>query len=153
MGMEIERKFLAIGDAWRKDVRGKSYCQGYLSRSPGRTVRVRIEGEEARLTIKGPMQGISRLEFEYPIPLNDAKQMQGLCTSPLVIKTRYVVPHDGRRWEIDEFHGENEGLVIAEIELDRTDDVINLPPWIGKEVSGDTRYCNSNLSIHPYRSW
>ena len=151
--IEIERKFLVTSEAWRPGALGESYCQGYLSSYPHPTVRVRTRGAEGFLTIKGEAEGISRLEFEYAIPVNEAQELQRLCTTPLVVKMRYRVAYEGAIWEIDEFQGENEGLIVAEIELDREDRAIKLPPWIGQEVSDDPRYSNSNLSIYPFKKW
>ncbi|MFI0348675.1 MAG: CYTH domain-containing protein [Chthoniobacterales bacterium] len=153
MSTEIERKFLVIGDAWRHNATGKAYCQGYLSRDVNATVRVRVEGNKACITVKGPIHGISRSEFEYSIPVADAIAMQELCKTPLISKTRYRIPYENHVWEVDEFHDENEGLVVAEVELDHENEQIEIPPWIGLEVSNDRRYCNSNLSINPYKSW
>ncbi|MBX9577778.1 MAG: CYTH domain-containing protein [Chthoniobacterales bacterium] len=153
MPIEIERKFLITSDTWRLGAIGENYCQGYLSQYPNPTVRVRTEGQKAFLTIKGKSQGISRPEFEYEILFKEAQELQKLCITPLVTKTRYKILHEGMTWEVDEFHGENEGLIVAEIELDKPDAIIKLPPWIGQEVSDDPRYCNSNLSIHPFRNW
>ena len=153
MGVEIERKFLVTSKAWLLGAIGEAYCQGYLSQYPSPTVRVRKEGKKAFLTIKGKSKEISRPEFEYEIPFDEAQELQHLCTTPLVIKTRYKILHEGMIWEVDEFHGENEGLIVAEIELDKLDAIIKLPPWIGQEVSDDPRYCNSNLSTHPFTTW
>ena len=153
MGTEIERKFLVVGDDWRAGASGTSYVQGYLSRDVERIVRIRQAGPAAYLTIKGVAQGVRRPEFEYPIPLSDAQQLMGLCLRPLVEKTRYVIKYAGKRWEVDEFHGDNYGLILAEIELSREDEPIDIPPWIGQEVSGDPRYFNSSLSEHPYTEW
>jgi adenylate cyclase len=153
MGMEIERKFLIVNDSWRPGAKGIPYAQGYLSRGRGNTVRIRIAGEEAFLTIKGPVVGISRPEFEYSIPLPEAREMLSLCNGPLIEKTRFKVFSEGHLWEIDEFHGENDGLIVAEIELTDPDEEVALPLWIGKEVTGESRYYNSNLTIHPYRTW
>ncbi|MCX6957424.1 MAG: CYTH domain-containing protein [Verrucomicrobiae bacterium] len=153
MPIEIERKFLVTSDAWRLGATGEAYCQGYLSQYPNPTVRVRMEGKKAFLTIKGKTNEIARPEFEYEIPFDEAQELQHLCVTPLVIKTRYKILHEGMTWEVDEFHGENEGLIVAEIELDKPDAIIKLPPWIGQEVSDDPRYCNSNLSIHPFTRW
>ncbi len=153
MGIEIERKFLVKSMEWRMGASGTTYCQGYLSRSPEATVRVRIEGDDSFLTIKGPLQGIRRAEYEYPIPFKDAEELIRLCVSPLVIKTRYEILYKKQLWEVDEFHGENDGLILAEIELTDPDEPIKLPPWIGEEVSSDTRYYNSNLATHPFTRW
>ena len=153
MPVEIERKFLVTSDAWRLGSLGKAYCQGYLSRSPEATVRVRTEGDEACLTIKGKTEGISRPEFEYRIPFQEAQELQQLCKTPLVIKTRHEILYEGATWEVDEFHGENKGLIVAEIEMDDPETPLKIPPWIGKEVTHDARYYNSNLSTHPFSGW
>ncbi len=154
MGHEIERKFLLSSDEWRRGAQGQLYRQGYLSTDTARTVRVRIVGQRALLTIKGLTRGISRLEFEYEIPLADATRLlDELCHRPLIEKTRYEVGHAGLTWEIDEFHGDNKGLVVAEVELSAEDQHIELPGWVGAEVSGDARYYNANLAQHPYSQW
>lgn len=154
MSLEIERKFLVISDEWRESAdEGITFCQGYLSRTPEATVRVRMEGDNSFLTIKGPLKGIVRSEFEYPIPLEDVEKLLGLCTTPLVIKKRYRIRYKKMLWEVDEFHGENEGLILAEIELPTPETAIALPPWVGKEVSGEMRYYNSNLATHPFKRW
>jgi adenylate cyclase len=154
MGMEIERKFLVTSDAWRQEAKGVRYVQAYLSTAPGRTVRVRIAGEKAYLTVKGGAKGISRAEFEYSIPMVDAEEMiTSICEQPPIDKYRYRIPFAGFTWEVDEFHGENEGLVVAEIELLTEDTPFDLPPWIGAEVSHDHRYANSSLIRLPYRLW
>jgi len=154
MGYEIERKFLVVGNQWKKDTDGTLYRQGYLSTEKERTVRVRSIENSAFLTVKGINSGIRRLEFEYEIPLSDAETMlEDLCEQPIIEKYRYRIIYNGFTWEVDEFLGENAGLVIAEIELDNEEQSFERPPWIGKEVSGDPRYFNSVLSIHPYQSW
>ncbi|HVW04386.1 MAG TPA: CYTH domain-containing protein [Vicinamibacterales bacterium] len=155
MATEIERKFLVTGPGWRAvGARGVPFRQGYLSTTADRVVRVRIEGDCAVLTIKGRTTGITRVEFEYPIPLADATTMIGtLCERPIVEKTRYRVLVNGVTWEIDEFHGDNDGLVVAEVELASADQPVTTPPWIGREVSNDPRYFNANLVSHPYREW
>ncbi|MDF1754888.1 MAG: CYTH domain-containing protein [Verrucomicrobiales bacterium] len=153
MGQEIERKFLVRSDGWRtaSPVR---FVQGYLSVEKERTVRVRIEGEEARLTIKGVSQGITRSEFEYSIPLADAEVLlEDLCQKPLIDKHRTTVKLGDHIWEIDEFHGANEGLIVAEIELESIDEPFEKPDWLGPEVSEDPRYYNANLVNHPYSQW
>jgi adenylate cyclase len=152
MALEIERKFLVCGDAWRVAT-GTYYCQGYLNRDKHRTVRVRIAGDKAFLTVKGPNAGIVRSEFEYGIPVDDARQLLELCEKPLIEKHRRAVQHHGFTWEVDEFLGENEGLIIAEIELQSPDQSFDRPGWVGEEVTGDSRYYNSNLSSRPYRTW
>ena len=156
MGVEIERKFLireGFESQWKGDVTGIPYVQGYLCRERGRTVRVRIAGPKAYLTIKGEVQGISRPEFEYAIPVEDARAMLLLCDGPLVEKTRHLIPHEGHVWEVDVFHGENEGLTLAEIELKAEGQKVPLPGWAGREVTGDQHYYNSSLSQHPYWEW
>jgi CYTH domain-containing protein len=154
MGQEIERKFLVKGTAWKAQAAGMLYRQGYLSSVKERTVRVRIGGEKAFLTIKGLNKGVTRTEFEYPVPVDDAAAMlDGLCERPLIEKTRYVLPSGGYTWEIDEFHGDNDGLVMAEVELQRADDKPPLPEWVGEEVSSDARYFNSNLVKKPFKTW
>lgn len=154
MGKEIERKFLIKGDEWKKLGKGTVYRQGYLSTVKERVVRVRTIDDKGYLTIKGINRGATRLEYEYEIPLQDANEMlDELCERPLIEKTRYVVPYAGLKWEIDEFAGENQGLVFAEVELTNENQKIELPDWIGEEVTGDPRYFNSNLIKHPYTKW
>ena len=152
MGIEIERKFLVVGDAWRESP-GRDYAQGYLSRDKQRTVRVRIVEDAAWLTVKGASAGATRAEFEYAIPLADAQALLGLCDGPLVRKRRRVVVHAGATWEIDEFEGDNAGLVVAEIELGSEDEAFEPPSWLGAEVTHDARYFNSNLAASPYSTW
>jgi adenylate cyclase len=133
---------------------GVLYRQGYLSSAMERTVRVRLAGDRGYLTVKGLTSGISRSEFEYPIPIADAAAMlDELCERPLIEKTRYCEQFAGRTWEIDVFHGDNNGLVVAEIELANVADQIVLPPWAAQEVSDDSRYFNSNLVANPYKNW
>ncbi|MBW4419213.1 MAG: CYTH domain-containing protein [Myxacorys californica WJT36-NPBG1] len=152
--MEIERKFLVSNDDWRTLATGTLYRQGYIPTTDQRTVRVRIAGQQGFLTIKGKTQGISRSEFEYEIPLEDAAQLlDTLCDPPLIEKHRYRIPLDGLVWEVDEFLGENAGLIVAEVELADEAQAIALPSWIGQEVSSDLRYYNSNLAKHPFRHW
>jgi adenylate cyclase len=152
MATEIERKFLVQGTQWRNGAR-LSIKQGYLNRDKARTVRVRIRGEQAFLTVKGLTQGASRAEFEYEIPLADAEELLKLSDGPMIEKDRYVLVHDGSKWEVDEFHGDNSGLVVAEIELQSQDEQFSRPPWLGREVTDDNRYYNSSLAGHPYRDW
>ncbi len=153
MPVEIERKFLVVGNDWRRQARGERFCQGYLARADGVTVRVRRAGDTAFIAIKGPSNGLARQEFEYHIPLEDADSMlQHLCERPLIEKTRYEVLHAGHIWHIDEFHGRNAGLVIAEVELDSPMETIELPAWIGAEVTDDERYRNSRLVDQPLGS-
>lgn len=154
MGMEIERKFLVKGDAWREGACGTAFRQGYLSSARERTVRVRTAGGRGFLTVKGPTSGVTRAEFEYEIPLADAERMlDELAERPLVEKMRYRIPQGPYVWEIDEFFGENEGLIVAEIELPDEDAEFERPEWLGEEVSSDPRYFNSNLVRNPYRNW
>ena len=155
MSKEIERKFLVIGDSWRKKAVGVLYRQGYLNSVKERTVRVRTIGEKGFLTVKGLTVGCTRLEFEYEIPFADAKKMlDELAEKPIIEKFRYVIPVNNRlKWEIDEFLGENQGLVVAEIELPSEAADFPKPTWLGKEVSQDPRFFNSNLVSNPYSTW
>jgi adenylate cyclase len=154
MGKEIERKFLIKSDGWRSLASGTMYRQGYLSTVKERTVRVRTVGERGFLTIKGVTTGVTRAEFEYEIPVTEANAMlDSLCERPLIEKSRYRIEHRGLVWEVDEFFGENQGLVIAEVELVNEGQRIDLPSWVGEEVSDDPRYFNSNLTKHPYTRW
>ena len=155
MGLDIVRKFLLVGDEWRGLSPGGSYyCQGYLNTAKERTVRVRVAGDRAFLTIKGVSAGASRLEFEYPLPLEDAKVLlEQLAEKPLVEKFRHAVSYRGVLWEVDEFLGSNEGLILAEIGLESEDQVFDKPVWIGEEVTSDPRYYNANLVKKPYREW
>ncbi|MES2183801.1 MAG: CYTH domain-containing protein [Pseudomonadota bacterium] len=152
MALEIERKFLVIGTAWRQGA-GTRFRQGYLNRDKQRTVRVRLAGDQAFLTVKGPTQGATRSEFEYAIPLADAEAMLALCDGPLVEKIRRVVVFEGMAWEVDEFLGDNAGLVVAEIELASEDQPFARPAWLGREVTDDARYFNSNLATFPFSRW
>ena len=154
MGIEIERKFLVVGDGWREQAVGVPYCQGYIRTEGQSTVRVRIAGETGYLTLKGPTTGLSRLEFEYEIPLTDADQLlRELCDRPLIEKIRHRIDYQGMSWEIDEFSGDNTGLILAEVELEAPDQVIEYPPWIGQDVSHDSRYFNAALAQAPFSSW
>lgn len=154
--IEIERKFLPAGDDWRKEVSGSVQIrQGYLCRDPERTVRVRISGDCGYLTIKGPKIGASAPEFEYPIPAADALELMLMCEG-VVEKFRHFIPLAGdpaRVWEVDEFLGQNQGLVVIELELQSEDEQIAVPSWVGREVTLDGRYLNSNLSRLPYSKW
>jgi len=153
MPTEIERKFLVKGDDWRNLGVGTRYCQGYIA-TGARTVRVRVVGDRGFITIKGPTSGIARAEYEYPIPVEDALEMlQTLCDPPLIQKIRHRVDWGGLVWEIDEFEGENQGLILAEVELTDANQAIVFPDWIGEEVSNDPRYYNSNLGRHPFSKW
>lgn len=154
MGKEIERRFLVNGDGWRSLGVGVDYKQGFLSTVKERVVRVRIAGTKATLTIKGVTEGITRLEFEYEIPLTDAQRMLDLlCERPWIEKTRHRIVLGDLVWEVDEFHGENQGLIMAEVELSDEHQAIELPSWVGKEVSHDSRYYNANLVQTPFSLW
>lgn len=152
--MEIERKFLVKSDSWRKSAVGINFRQGYLPTGDSCVVRIRTMGPEAVLTIKSRTVGISRQEFEYAIPGLEAEQLlNSVCELPLIEKTRYQVRYQGFIWEIDVFRGENEGLIIAEIELEDENQKFSLPEWIGQEVSDDPRFFNVNLVKNPYKNW
>lgn len=155
MAVEIERKFLLRNDDWRQMAdAGRDYRQGYLQGDRTIAVRVRVAADKAWLTVKGGGAGIARLEYEYAIPVADADEMlDKLCMQPLIEKRRYRVPVGIHVWEVDVFHGLNQGLVLAEIELDSVDEAFERPDWLGEEVSGDPRYFNTYLSRHPYSGW
>ncbi|MBD1996394.1 CYTH domain-containing protein [Leptolyngbya sp. FACHB-541] len=154
MATEIERKFLVVGDEWRKSAIGTSYRQGYIFSDVRRTVRVRVAGEKGFLTIKGTAVGLVRPEFEYAIPTEDATLMlDTLCDRPLIEKTRHVLRQGDLTWEIDEFAGENQGLIVAEVELSDENQPVELPSWIGPEVSHDPRYFNAALAKNPFSHW
>lgn len=154
MAVEIERKFLVVADDWKRLAKPVFMRQGYLSSQAGRVVRVRIEDQSAMLTIKGKTVGISRGEWEYPIPLKDAQELlNGLCEQPLIEKNRYRIAIDDLIWEVDEFFGENAGLVVAEVELRDAEQTFAKPAWLGMEVSHDHRYANANLFKHPFSKW
>ena len=153
MANEIERKF-RVDPSWTPDGEGTSLEQGYLSSQQERTVRVRIAGSSAKLTVKGITTGVTRSEYEYAIPLADATAMlRDLCEKPHIAKRRHIVMHGGHKWEVDVFSGDNAGLVIAELELRDENEPFERPPWLREEVSHDARYFNSNLIKQPYRSW
>jgi CYTH domain-containing protein len=154
MSIEIERKFLVRGEAWRPMTRATPYRQGYLG-NPGKgTVRVRIAGDRGYLAVKGITAGLTRQEYEYEIPLADAETMLAdLCEKPLIEKNRYRVPVGSHVWEIDEFFGENRGLLVAEVELQSQSEPFERPAWIGEEVSDDPRYFNANLVAKPFTKW
>ena len=154
MGVEIERKFLLAGDGWKNRVKGDTIRQGYLSADHDRVVRVRVMNQDAFITIKSSADGLFRNEWEYPIPLVDAEDMLlRLCLRPLIEKTRYRIAHEGMIWEVDEFFGENAGLLIAEIELESVNQAFSLPEWVGREVTNDPRYYNTNLMRNPFQVW
>lgn len=155
MATEIERKFLVLNDEWRRKA-NKSFriAQGYLAISESSVTRVRIKGDDqAFLTIKGKTEGISRQEFEYPIPVEDAEALLLLCHGGIIDKHRHIIVEDGTEFELDVFSGENEGLVIAEVELESEASAFARPSWLGKEVSDDPRYFNAALSKKPFRTW
>lgn len=154
MSIEIERKFLVKNDRWRHLGEGVTYRQGYLSVDIERTVRVRAAGNKGFLTIKGKTTNAARDEFEYNIPVKEAnKMLDVLCKRPLIEKTRYEIIIDDLIWEVDEFWGENEGLIIAEVELQDINQKIKLPEWIGEEVTSDPAYYNANLMQNPFSAW
>ncbi len=155
MAVEIERKFTLKNDNWRKDVqRSQRYVQGYLAGNDRSSIRVRIAGDKANLNIKSATLGIFRQEYEYDIPLSDAEEMiETLCEKPVIDKIRHFVSFAGKTWEIDEFSGENQGLIVAEVELDSENEQITLPEWVDEDVSHDTRYYNVCLVKNPYKNW
>ena len=159
MAIEIERKFLLANDHWRQQVSAThTIRQGYLvdalKENATASVRVRIEGERANINIKRAVIGVEREEYEYPVPLDEAAEMiERLCHRPCIEKQRHIVEYQGHKWEIDEFFGDNAGLIVAEIELASADEVFSRPDWLGEEVSDDPRYYNVNLVARPYRSW
>ncbi|MGZ8513847.1 MAG: CYTH domain-containing protein [Candidatus Limnocylindrales bacterium] len=153
MGIEIERKFLVRDRSVIDGLTGIAYRQGYLSLDPARTVRVRRAGDHGYLTIKGRSTGPSRAEFEYEIPIDDVESLLALCEGPLIEKTRHRIGHAGRTWEVDVFHGANDGLVVAEVELASIDAPVHVPDWVGEEVTSDARYFNASLVRRPYGTW
>jgi adenylate cyclase len=154
MPQEIERKFLVRGNGWRDHGAGVPYRQGYLSTVAERTVRVRLIRDKGWLTIKGITVGATRAEYEYEIPADEAGEMLDvLCERPLIEKTRYRIEHQGLIWDVDEFDGDNAGLIIAEVELEEEDQAMVLPDWVGEEVTDDPRYYNANLIANPYTTW
>lgn len=152
MGTEIERKFLVTGSEWRQ-ADAVRFSQGYLNRDKERTVRVRVAGESATLTVKGINIGAKRAEYEYEIPVSHALELLKICDGVILEKNRHIVVYNGLIWEVDEFLGENKGLVVAEVELESDDQSFDRPEWVGQEVTADPRYFNSNLSTNPYRNW
>ena len=152
MPTEIERKFLVKGNGWSQG-QGIHICQGYLNRDKERTVRVRILGDKAFLTIKGMNIGAIRAEYEYEIPVSHAEELLQICDGVILEKNRHIVVYNGFIWEVDEFLGENKGLVVAEVELGSEDQSFDRPKWLGQEVTADPRYFNSNLCSHPYCKW
>ena len=153
MALEIERKFLVKEGTWRNE-KGTTYRQGYLNSTKERTVRVRIVDGNGYLTVKGISRGAVRVEYEYEIPGAEAEAMlNDLCEKPLIEKMRYKIEFKGLVWEVDEFFGENQGLIVAEVELESEDQTFAKPEWVGEEVTGDPKYFNANLIHHPYNRW
>lgn len=153
MAKEIERKFLVRQDLWQPQSAGTEIAQGYLVAKKECAVRVRLAAGRGWLTVKGPTRGIERSEYEYEVPPEEARAMLALCESPWIEKRRYVEKHGAHTWEIDCFFGENEGLVVAEIELSAADEAFEAPPWLGEEVSADSRYLNASLLRLPFSRW
>lgn len=153
MSVEIERKFLVYEDLIPEADEEITMVQAYLQAEPERTVRVRIAGDQAFLTIKGIMHGISRSEFEYEIPLQDAEELIKLAVWEPIKKVRHLIFQHGKKWEVDFFEGENQGLILAEVELQNEDETVDLPSWIKREVTGDFHYHNSFLAQHPFSNW
>lgn len=154
MGKEIERKFLLKNDSWRSLAKGTKYRQGYLNSAKERIVRVRTIDDKGFLTIKGITTGATRAEYEYEIPEKDVTAMlDDLCEKPIIEKNRYKIDFAGFIWEVDEFFGDNQGLIVAEVELESEDQSFEKPEWIGDEVTGDPKYFNSNLILNPYTKW
>ena len=154
MATEIERKFLVLGDGWRGQGKSQLIRQGFFLSVKDRGVRLRVIGDKAFITMKSESIGFTRKEFEYEIPMEDATEiLSTLCEPPLVEKTRNWLSHKGKTWVVDEFHGENDGLILAEIELDSEDETVERPDWAGMEVSDNPRYYNIYLAKHPYKSW
>ena len=156
MAQEIERKYLVLDDSFKREAFSKSHIQqGYICSERGRTVRIRIRDTRAYITIKGPSLngGLSRYEFEQEIPLDDAQQLMQLCEPGIIDKTRWLVKSDRHTFEVDEFHGDNDGLVMAEVELENEQDTPKIPHFIGKEVTGNRRYYNSQLRQRPFKTW
>ena len=152
MALEIERKFLVTGNDWQVTI-GVQFSQGYLNRDKSRTVRVRVAGNQGFLTIKGETKGATRTEFEYEIPVSDAESLLKMCEGPIIQKVRRNIDYKGFKWEVDEFQGDNLGLVVAEIELSDENQPFEKPSWIGKEVTYDAHYFNANLAQHPFNTW
>jgi len=154
MGKEIERKFLLKNSKWKEGITAAFFQQGYILINENKALRVRLEGNRAHLNIKSSIDGINRYEYEYEIPVSDAVEMlEKLCIKPIIEKNRYIVYFADKKWEIDEFSGENEGLVVAEIELKDENEYFEKPDWLGEEVTFDKRYYNSSLATHPYKKW
>lgn len=155
MPIEIERKFLLASEDWREEVvRSSRIRQGYLGKIDKASVRIRVQGDKANINVKSATLGMRRMEYEYEIPLSEAEEMlEQLCQKPQVDKTRFIVERGQHVWEIDEFYGDNEGLLVAEVELGSEDEVFEKPAWLGEEVTEDPRYYNVNLRKHPFKDW
>ena len=154
MAIEIERKFLVKQPPLHLATYSLNIKQGYIVKNKNKVIRVRKQDLDYFLTIKGSNAGISRLEFEFPIPKDDAEELfLHFCQTDIINKTRYYIKHENHTWEVDEFHGKNQGLIIAELELQSEDEKFNLPDWIGDEISNDNKYFNMNLSKHPFKDW
>jgi len=155
MATEIERKFLILNQDWQEYTKSELHIvQGYLATNEFSSTRIRIQNDKANINIKSATLGITRTEFEYSIPVGDARLMlEDLCIKPVIEKTRFTVEHMGHAWEIDVFSGDNEGLIVAEIELSSPDEAFEKPSWIGEEVSNDARYYNACLVNNPYKNW
>jgi adenylate cyclase len=154
MALEIERKYLVDLEKLGTLENGTRIKQAYLSTNKDAVVRVRVKNDKAYLTIKGSNIGVTRLEFEYEIPLIEANEMlDKLCQKPVIDKTRYLIDYENHTWELDIFYGDNEGLVVVEVELSSEDETIILPSWVKEEVTSDARYYNSNLMKHPFKDW
>ena len=155
MAVEIEHKFLVVNDNWRSQIsRSVRYCQAYLSSAPTSSIRIRISDQHAWLNIKSATLGTQRLEYEYEIPLADANELlANLCRKPIIEKTRHFIYHASHLWEIDEFLGDNDGLIVAEVELQAVGEHFEKPDWLGQDVTEDKRYYNNNLVNHPYCQW
>ena len=153
MALEIERKFLVTGDFKSQAYSSSRITQGYILSAGGKTVRIRIRDDKGYITIKGPSKGFSRYEWEKEIALDEAQQLMELCERPLIDKTRYLIKSGRHVFEVDEFYGDNEGLIMAEVELGSDDEAFEKPEWLGKEVTGDRKYYNSHRRVYPYKMW
>ncbi|MDB5032739.1 CYTH domain-containing protein [Mucilaginibacter sp.] len=155
MGIEIERKFLVDAIQWQQLSKpvGSNFKQGYIVNDAAKTIRVRITDQYACLTFKGETLGFTRSEYEYTIPVEDGIEMLEKFAGPIIQKTRYCINFESKLWEVDVFSGDNEGLIVAEIELKQETEQFKLPPWVTQEVTGQEKYYNSNLSTHPFKKW
>ena len=155
MGIEIERKFLVDAIQWQQLSKpvGTNFKQGYIVNDTTKTIRVRITDQHARLTLKGETLGFTRSEYEYTIPIEDGIEMLAKFAGAIIQKTRYCINFENKLWEVDVFSGDNEGLIVAEIELEQENEQFKLPPWVTQEVTGQEKYYNSNLSAHPFKKW